>query len=86
MKKRRWNKLAARDEKVMIRLSSDVKKEFQALANEYGMTMSAMAAFVIGQFVRTQRRVVEPMVQQVLDATKQAIGQAVDAAAKDVSA
>jgi len=78
--------LASRDEKVMIRLSSDVKKEFQTLADEYGVTMSAMAAFVIGQFVRMQRRVVEPMVQQMADAAKHAIGQVIDAAAKDKSA
>lgn len=41
----------ARDEKVIIRLREDVKKEFQRIAEEYGLTISALGAFVIGKFV-----------------------------------
>jgi len=72
--------MAARDEKIMVRLSTDIKNEFQELADEYGMTMSALAAFVIGQFVRTQRRVVEPIIEQMAETARQAVKQAIDEA------
>lgn len=76
----------AREEKIMVRLSKSIKDDFQALAEEHGMTMSALAAYVIGQFVRTQKRVVDPMAQEMAAVAKKAIEQVVDVAAKDRSA
>lgn len=72
----------ARDEKIMVRLSAEIKDEFQRLAEEHGVTMSALAAYVIGQYVRTQRRVIEPMTQQMAEVARQAI-EHVARAAKD---
>lgn len=42
----------ARDEKLIIRLTDDVKDEFQTIAEGMGMTMSALGSFVVGDFVR----------------------------------
>jgi len=52
----------AREEKIMVRLDPDVKREFQELCKEYGMTMSAYAAYLIGKEVRIHKKVVNPMI------------------------
>ncbi|MBY6270396.1 hypothetical protein [Parageobacillus thermoglucosidasius] len=46
----------ARDDKVIIRLRSDVKEEFQRIADELGMTISALGSYVIGKFVRENKK------------------------------
>lgn len=45
----------ARDEKLMIRLEEKTKWEFQRLADRYGVTMSALGAVILGQWVDQQR-------------------------------
>jgi len=46
--------MADRSEQLMIRINGDMKSKFASYANEHGMTMSAMAAYVIGAWVRQQ--------------------------------
>jgi len=55
----------ARDAKVMIRLHEDVKNELQASAEEYGLSMSAFGAFVIGQYLRNQKKVQAPLIDSL---------------------
>jgi predicted transcriptional regulator len=55
----------ARDCKVMIRLSEDVKNDLQIFAEEYGLSMSAFAAFVIGQYLRNQKKVQAPLIDSL---------------------
>lgn len=50
-----------REDKVIIRLNGQVKEEFKKIADEHGLTVSAMGAYVLGQFVRTQKRIVDPI-------------------------
>lgn len=45
----------ARDEKVVIRLTPEIKQEFQSMAEEYGMTISALGSYCIGKFIRQQK-------------------------------
>lgn len=42
----------ARDEKVVIRLTDDVKAEFQTVAESMGMTISSLGSYVIGDYLR----------------------------------
>jgi predicted transcriptional regulator len=46
----------ARDERVIIRLRTDVKDEFQRMADDMGMTISALGSYVIGKFVTDHKR------------------------------
>ena len=58
----------ARDEKVMIRLHTDVKNKVQENAERLGLSMSSYIAFIVGQFIDQQERVVKPMTGQMADA------------------
>jgi len=60
----------ARDEKVIIRLTDDIKSEFQQIAEEMGMTISALGSYVIGAYIREQKnkvafqeKMISPMVE-----------------------
>lgn len=76
-----------REDKVIIRLSVEKKEEFQRLAEELGMTMSALGAYVIGNFLRTQRKVVEPIVSEMGEVAKRVLEQAAkEEVAKEQSA
>lgn len=46
--------MAARDDKVIIRITEDIKLQFQKQAEKRGMTMSSLGAYVIGDWVRGQ--------------------------------
>lgn len=68
----------ARDERINIRLRSDVKEEFQRMADELGMTISALGSYVIGKFVREnkknaalQEKMIEPMIDEMVKAFMQ---------------
>lgn len=43
-----------RDDKVIIRITEDIKLQFQKQAEKRGLTMSALGAFIIGDWVREQ--------------------------------
>jgi len=55
----------ARDCKVMIRLHEDVKNELQVCAEEYGLSMSAFGAFVLGEYLRNQKKVQAPIIDSL---------------------
>ncbi|MCM3274325.1 hypothetical protein [Paenibacillus elgii] len=44
----------ARSEQVMIRLSPEMKEKFTEISKQRGMSVSAMAAFLIGTFVQDE--------------------------------
>lgn len=76
-----------RDDKVIIRLSVEKKEEFQKLAEDLGMTMSALGAYVIGNFLRTQKKVLDPLVAEMGEVAKKAVEKAVaEAKAEERSA
>lgn len=43
-----------RSEHVMIRLTKDMKERFAEISKQRGMSVSAMAAYVIGTFVQDE--------------------------------
>ena len=69
----------AREDKVIIRLTVEVKQKFATIAEEMGMTVSALGSFVIGSFVRQQEKVVMPM----QEAMKRALVEAAEKAVRD---
>lgn len=46
----------AREEKLVLKLEEKMKFQFQQYADQFGVTMSALGAFVIGQWVTSQNR------------------------------
>lgn len=65
----------ARDDKIIIRVSEDMKKDFQSLAESMGMTMSGLGAFVVGNYMREEKhkrdmqlRLLDQVTPQFLDA------------------
>lgn len=60
----------ARDSKVVIRLTDEVKEEFQKLADSYGMTISALGSYVIGRHlsdIRKQQNLTSDMLQPLFN-------------------
>lgn len=48
--------MAVREDKVIIRLTPELKTEFQEMAESMGMTMSGLGAFVIGNYMKEEKR------------------------------
>lgn len=55
----------ARDMRVAFKLSETKKEELEKYAESYGVTMSALCALIIGQWLHQQNKVVNPMIQAV---------------------
>lgn len=69
--KRRCGKMVSRDVRVTFKLSEDRKLELEQFANDYGVTMSALCALIIGQWLYQQEKVQKPLVQAITTALEQ---------------
>ena len=63
----------ARDERIIIRLRADVKEEFQGMAEEMGMTISALGSYVIGKFVVDHKRNRELQEKMIMPAVNELV-------------
>lgn len=57
----------ARDVRVSFKLSEDKKNELQQFADDYGVTMSALCAILVGQWLYQQNKVINPIVSGLSD-------------------
>lgn len=68
----------AREQQVMIRLTDEIKTDLQRYAANYGLSMSSLGAYIIGQWVYQQKKIVEPVVnsqgKQIQDAIEKQLG------------
>lgn len=55
----------ARNSTLHIAIREDKKKELQDFAERYGMTASALGAYIIGQWIDVQKRYVGPVIDVV---------------------
>lgn len=51
----------ARNATIHIAVRSDIKVKFAKIADEYGMTMSALASYIIGQYVYNHAKFIDPL-------------------------
>lgn len=51
----------ARNSTLHIAVREDIKRELQDYAESYGITVSALGAFIIGQWLYSQKRLVGPV-------------------------
>ena len=63
----------ARDERIILRLRTDVKEEFQGMAEEMGMTISALGSYVIGKFVVDHKRNRELQEKMIMPAVNELV-------------
>ena len=55
----------ARDAKIVVRLAESVRDDFEKLADAHGLSMSALAAYLIGQHVHQQKQFLGPLFDAV---------------------
>lgn len=55
----------ARNATIHVAVRKDVKEQFARIADRYGMTMSALASYIIGQYVYSQRELIDPLSDDV---------------------
>ena len=55
----------ARNATIHIAVRDDIRERFAKIANEYGMTMSALASYIIGQYVYNHEKVVSPLGDEI---------------------
>ena len=55
----------ARNATIHIAVRDDIRVRFAKIANEYGMTMSALASYIIGQYVCNHEKVISPLGDEV---------------------
>ena len=55
----------ARNATIHIAVRDDIKEKFAEIANGYGMTMSAMASYIIGQYIYNHERLIDPLSDDV---------------------
>lgn len=71
----------ARDEKVIIRLTEETKNKFQSIAERYGLTISALGSYVIGEYVsriekneEIQRKMFETLLKDMVEVVAREAG------------
>lgn len=55
----------ARNATIHIAVREDIRERFAKIANEYGMTMSALASYIIGQYVYNHEKVINPLGDEI---------------------
>ena len=73
----------SRDVKLSIKISEEKRDELKEMAESYGVTMSALSALIIGQWLYQQNQIVKPMVESVRDVIGEAVKEAVENANKE---
>jgi len=55
----------ARNVTIHVAVRDDIREKFSKIANEYGMTMSALASYIIGQYVYHHERLINPLGDEI---------------------
>ncbi len=75
----------ARDEKVIIRLTEETKNKFQRIAERYGLTISALGSYVIGEYVsriekneEMQKKMFETLLEDMVETVASEAGKSLE--------
>jgi hypothetical protein len=66
----------ARNSTIHIAVRDDIKEKFAEIADGYGMTMSALASYIIGQYIYNHERLINPISDDVRFLIKDKVEQA----------
>jgi len=61
-----------RDVRVAFKLSEEKKNELGEFAKSYGVTVSALCALIVGEWLHRQRTVL-PMMQEIMEIAKDVV-------------
>lgn len=61
----------ARNETIHVAVREDIKQDLKKIADDYGLTMSALASFIIGQWVYSQKTFVNPTLFEMKELAKE---------------
>lgn len=67
----------SRSARVTAMVDDSIKRELETIAAGMGLTLSGLAAYVLGQYVWQQREVVRPMLGRIQSAVVQAVSSVV---------
>ena len=70
--------MLSRDVRLSIKISEDNHAELKRMAESYGVTMSALSALIIGQWLYQQNQIIKPMVESMKDVIAEAVKDAVE--------
>lgn len=59
------NKVIVRDERIVIKLSAVKKGELQEISEQMGVSISAIGAYVIGQWLMQQQMMTKPLMEKM---------------------
>ena len=76
-------KKVSRDIRLSIKITEEKRDELKMMADSYGVTMSALSALIIGQWLYQQNEIVKPMVESIKDAIGEAVKEAVESVQKE---
>lgn len=54
-----------RDEKIIVKLSAEKKGQLQDISEKMGVSMSAIGAYIIGQWLMQQELVTKPLIDRM---------------------
>lgn len=60
----------ARVNTVQIKMEPEVQRQFSALAKEFGITVSSLAAQVLGEYVYKHNQIIKPAVAEITEVIK----------------
>nr|AHB19300.1 hypothetical protein [Geobacillus sp. 1121] len=63
----------ARDVRVAFKLAEDKKELLQQYADSYGITMSALCALIVGQWLHQQENVAKPILNSVTEVVRETV-------------
>lgn len=67
----------ARNATIHIAVRHDIREKFAKIADGYGMTMSALASYIIGQYVYNHERLIDPLSDEIKFLIKDKVKQVV---------
>jgi ABC-type uncharacterized transport system permease subunit len=68
----------ARNATIHIAVRSDIREKFARIADGYGMTMSALASYIIGQYVYNHEKLINPLSDEIKFLIKDKVKQVVE--------
>lgn len=63
----------ARVNSVQIKMEPEVQRQFSALAKEFGITVSSLAAQVLGEYVYRHNQIMKPAIAEITEVIKHTV-------------
>lgn len=70
--------MMSRDVRLSIKISEDNHAQLKHMADSYGVTMSALSALILGQWLYQQNQIVKPMVESMKDVIADVVRDAIE--------